>query len=236
MLNFKRLVINLFAGATTGLVTLTYSISFAALIFSGVLAPYFSQGVTTALISSVITGVFVSYFGKFKFGIAGPDSNSAAILALMAYDIAQQLHTKHAVEESIVPTVMTAIALSSILTGLILYLIGKSRSARWARFIPYTVMGRFLAGTGWLITRSSFKVMAGVPLEWDKLPHLLRGDVIIHWLLGLIFSIATIIATKYIRHVLTMPVMLLLTIILFDIFWRFIPGTVNSTQGWGLMI
>ncbi len=82
MLNLKRLIINLFAGTATGLVTLTYSISFAALIFSGILASYFSQGVTSALISSVITGVFVSYFGKFKFGIAGPDSNSAAILAL----------------------------------------------------------------------------------------------------------------------------------------------------------
>lgn len=230
---FKRLIINLFAGATTGLVTLTYSISFAALIFSGALVPYFSQGVITALISSVIMGVFVSFFSTFAFAIAGPDSNSAAILALMVYSIAEQLHAKHILEENILPTVLTAIALSSILTGFILYIIGKFRLARWARFIPYTVMGGFLAGTGWLITRSSFKVMAGVPLEWDELTHLLDGDVLIYWLPGLIFSIVTLIATKYIRHVLTMPVMLLMTIIIFDILW-FISGSVNSSQGWFL--
>ncbi|RUT08794.1 sulfate permease [Dulcicalothrix desertica PCC 7102] len=233
-MSFKQIVINLFAGTTTGLVTLAYSISFAALIFSGVLAPYFSQGVTSALISSLITGIFVSYFSKLKFVIAGPDSNSAAILALMVYDITEQVSAKDSVEVNTLPTVWAAIALSSILTGLVLYLIGKSKSARWARFIPYTVMGGFLAGTGWLITRSSFKVMAGVPLEWNKLSYLFQEDILIHWLPGLIFSVATIIATKYIRHVLTMPVMLLLTIILFDLFWLFISDTVHSSQGWFL--
>lgn len=229
-MQLKKLITNVFAGATTGLVTLTYSVSFAALIFSGSLAPYFSQGVTSALISSLITGIWVTCKSAFPFAIAGPDSNSAAILALMAFGIAEQLHKKHVT--NVLPTVWTAIALSSILTGLVLYAIGKSRSARWARFIPYTVMGGFLAGTGWLITRSSFKVMAGVPLEWDELPHLFQRDVIIYWLSGLIFSIATILVTKYIRHVLVMPVMLLTTIILFDILWRLFKGGVNSPQGW----
>ncbi|NJR62019.1 MAG: hypothetical protein HC769_26230 [Cyanobacteria bacterium CRU_2_1] len=78
-----QLLSNLFAGLITGLVSLTYSLSFAALIFSGSLLPFFPQGVGSALISSVITGIVVALRSSFPFATAGPDSNSAVILALM---------------------------------------------------------------------------------------------------------------------------------------------------------
>ncbi len=84
-------VSRLFAGLILGLVTLTYSISFAALIYSGSLSPYFPQGLASALIGSVIVGTIVAAASGFPFAIAGLDANGAPILALMASAIAQEL-------------------------------------------------------------------------------------------------------------------------------------------------
>ena len=53
-----KLLPNVLAGLTVGLVSLTYSVSFAALIFTGSLSPGFPQGVGSALITSA-NGSFV---------------------------------------------------------------------------------------------------------------------------------------------------------------------------------
>lgn len=217
-LQLPKLLANLFAGLTSGLVALTYSISFAALIFSGSLSPYFPQGVGIALVSSVIAGIVVALRSTFPFAIAGPDPNSAPILALMASAITADLQATGAVTR-IFPTVWMAIALGTFFTGLFLYVMGRLHLGRWARFIPYTVMGGFLAGTGWLITRSSFKVMADLPLGWGELPRLIQLDTLVHWLPGLIFALVLIGAGKYYQHVLVLPAMLLGAIALFHLLW-----------------
>lgn len=56
-----KLLPNVLAGLTVGLVSLTYSVSFAALIFTGSLSPGFPQGVGSALITSAIVGAIVSF-------------------------------------------------------------------------------------------------------------------------------------------------------------------------------
>jgi SulP family sulfate permease len=149
----RSLLPNLFAGLTAGLVTLIYSISFAALIFSGNLTHFFPQGVGSALIGTTVTAIIVASRSSFPFVLAGPDSNASAILALMASAIATSLESPDAAGR-LFPTFWVAITLGTILTGLFLFILGRLRLGRWARFIPYPVMGGFLAGTGWLIARS----------------------------------------------------------------------------------
>jgi MFS superfamily sulfate permease-like transporter len=82
------------------------------------------------------------------------------------------------------------IVLSTFLTGAFLYLVGRFRMGRWIRFIPYPVIGGFLAGTGWLLARGSFKVMCGIPLSLDSMGTLLEKGAILHWLPGGFFALA----------------------------------------------
>jgi SulP family sulfate permease len=200
------------------LVTLTYSISFAALIFSGNLAHFFPQGVGCALIGATISPIIIALRGSFPFAVAGPESNSAAILALMASAIAHSLESP-ASAERLFPTVWVAITLGTILTGLFLFILGRLRLGRWARFIPYPVMGGFLAGTGWLITRSSFKVMTGVPLDLDQLPKLVQFETFLHWLVGLLFALVLLFVLKRYKHFLVLPCLLITGVVFFHVLW-----------------
>ncbi|MBV9387781.1 MAG: SLC26A/SulP transporter family protein [Chroococcidiopsidaceae cyanobacterium CP_BM_ER_R8_30] len=229
-----KLLPNLLAGIAVGLVSLTYSISFAALLFSGNLSPYFPQGVGSALVSSAIAGTFVALRSSFPFAIAGPDSNAAAILAMMVSAITQEIRSSSRVEQ-LFPTVWMGIACSTLLAGLLLYAMGRLRLGRWARFIPYPVMGGFLAGTGWEITRNSFKVMVGLPLGWDELPHLFQFPTLIHWLPGMLFAGGLIAMTQYYPHPLVLPTLLLGAIAGFNLLWHLLQVFVPLTpQGWFL--
>src|SRR5688572_9893323 len=99
---------NLLAGLTSGLVTLVYSISFAALIFSEKLVAHFPQGVSTALIGATVTAIIVTWRSPFPFTLAGPEANSAIILALAARSIAEALNSP-ADQASVYPTIWAGI-------------------------------------------------------------------------------------------------------------------------------
>ncbi len=212
---------NVFAGLTAGLVTLVYSISFAALIFSGNLTPFFPQGLSTALIGATIPAIIVACCSQFPFALAGPESNSAIILALMASAIASSVNVAQNPQQ-LYPTVWLAITLSTVLVGLFLFILGWCRLGQWARFIPYPVIGGFLAGTGWLIVRSSFKVMAGVPLDLTELSYLLKPPQVLHWGVGLLFAITLLVMLNRYRHFFVLPGLLIAGIICFNTVWYLI--------------
>lgn len=157
-----NLLPNFFAGLISGLVTLTYSLSFAALIFSGSLSSYLPLGISSALISAALIALGVACGSSLPFAIAGPDPNSSALLALVAASIATQLTAQNS-PATIFPTVWAAIALSTIFTGIFLFSLGRLRLGRFVRFIPYPVMGGFLAGTGWLVVRGPLLSWLGYP-------------------------------------------------------------------------
>jgi SulP family sulfate permease len=204
---------NLVAGLTTGLVTLVYTVSFAALIFSGKLAPYFPQGLGCALIGATITATVVAWRSPFPFTLAGPEANSAIVLALAGRAIASAL-TSPDQENALYPTVWAAIILSTLASGAFLYSLGRFRLGQFARYVPYPVIAGFLAGTGWLITRSSFKVMTGVPLDFAELPRLLSTDAASQWIAGLGVAVLLFVFLHRFKHFLVLPGLLLGGIIL----------------------
>lgn len=82
-LNVERVTSVLLAGFIAGIVTLISSVSFAALIFNGVLAPYVSSGITILIATAVVAGSLFSLLSSCRPLVAMPDDDTAPILALM---------------------------------------------------------------------------------------------------------------------------------------------------------
>lgn len=184
----QTLLPNLLSGIISGIINLIYSVSFAALIFPGTLSSYLPLGLSCALISAIFTTAITAVKSSLPFNISGPDSNGAVILALMAASISQFLITQEATE-SIFPTLIWVIILSTFLTGLWLFALGKLRLGRFIRFIPYPVVGGFLAGIGWLFIQGSLKVMTGIPFDFEQLDKFLRDDFMLFWVPGVVLGI-----------------------------------------------
>jgi sulfate permease, SulP family len=193
------------AGSLSGLVTLTYSVSYAALIFKGSLLDRLDLGIGMALISAIVVAFVVALQSSFRFAIAGPDSNASAILALMASAIVAGASS----DEEALSTVVMALALSSLFVGVTLFSIGRLKLGYLVRYIPFPVLGGFLAGTGWLITKGAFSVMTGQSFGFNNLDVLLQWKWQILWLPGLGLAICMMLVMSRFKHYLVFPSLIL---------------------------
>ncbi|ASC71589.1 sulfate permease [Halomicronema hongdechloris C2206] len=207
----SRLFPSLTAGLVTGVIGVFRGISYAALIFSGALSGYLSLGVGMAVFSTAIVSIVVALASSLPGMIATPLAAPTAILALLAGQIARQLQGTVS-SEVILVTVLAAIAVSSLVTGAVLWLLGRFQLGRKIRFIPYPVVGGFMAGTGWLLVDGSIQVTADFALSLDTLPQLLTPAFLSHWGCALAFALGLMLLSWRYQHFLVMPAALLASI------------------------
>ena len=128
------------SGVATSVISLIYSLSFAALIFSGPLAGGLSKGISALLIGTGVTALAVAMLSTFRFAISGPDGNACAVMASIAAGIALDLSASVPPEVAVI-NVLYLLAFSTFITGIFLAALGAARAGRWIRFVPYPVVG-----------------------------------------------------------------------------------------------
>lgn len=227
------LIPSIISGLVTGMIGAIRAISYAALIFSGLLTPHLSAGVGMTVFSTGIISAIVALSSALPGMIATPLAAPTAILATMAGAIAMEMQPTANAHEIYI-TVTAAIAGGSLCTGVFLFTLGRLNWGDAIRFIPYPVVGGFMAGTGWLLIDGFFQVTTDVSLTWAQLPVLIEADTLSHWLVGLGIAITLLIASNRFKHYLIMPGTLLGAIALFYgvLFALGIPLDQAREQGW----
>lgn len=163
---------DLTAGIIVGIVALPLAIAFG--IASGV-SP------TEGLITAIIGGFIVSFLGGSKVQIGGP---TGAFIVIVYGIIAQ-----HGID---------GLAISTLMAGLMLLLMGFLRLGTVIRFIPYPIIVGFTSGIAVTIFTTQVKDILGLTI--DKIP----GDFLGKWEayfahldtwqpLSLIFAVATVL-------------------------------------------
>ncbi|MBX3010401.1 MAG: SLC26A/SulP transporter family protein [Caldilineaceae bacterium] len=202
------------AGLVVSLVAIIFNISYAALIFTGPLAEYLPFGITASLLALSISAIVVPLFSSLPILCAGPDSLTAAVVALITANAAAAL-VASGQTAALFPTILLTFVFATTSTGVVLWLAGRFQLGHWVRYIPYPVIGGFLAGTGWLVTRGGIKVMTAVPLEWHELDRLLAWDALVLWGPGLFFGLALLLLSRFYKHFLLIPIFVLAATALF---------------------
>jgi SulP family sulfate permease len=209
----QQLFPNLTAGVLMGITEVVGALSFGSLIFSGVLAPNLPYGIGMALASAAVLMIATSLTSRVPGVIASSQDSPAVILAVIASALAGSLSA--ATPEDRLATVLVAIAVTTLLTGLFYLALGSFRLGGLVRYVPYPVVGGFLAGTGWLLVQGAFGVVAGHSLTLAHLPALLRPDRLILWVPALLFALALFSGLRRFKHPFTMPAILLGAIAIF---------------------
>jgi len=143
-------------GLVLGAINLPTVISFAILIYSGELAPFAGAGIGMILFGGFIIQLVIALTNSMPGIIGGPQDSPAAILSLMAVAILAQM--PGASSEAKFITVTVTVIVTSVLTGIFFLIIGGFKLGRFVRFIPYPVVGGFIAGTGLLLVKGALGV------------------------------------------------------------------------------
>jgi SulP family sulfate permease len=207
------------SGLVFALVIITYCISFSALIFQGDLSGGLTLGLSALLTGTVITCLIVALTSTLAPAGAGPDTPAVAVLSVLAAAIATHASATNMSAELAVFHVMIAISLSTLLTGLLMFALGACRLGVWLRFVPYPVIGGFLAASGWLLITGGIEVMTGVApqLSLSSILALFTPEHFPQMLLGAVFAVGVFLLRKRIDSFLTLPIAFFSMVVLFDV-------------------
>ncbi len=194
------------AGIVAGLITVIMSVSFATLIFADpALSSFIPQAVALALLSAAVIAFIVSQFSSYPCTLAFPQDKIAPLLALLSAAIAAEMPGM-AGTPRLYYTVIAALAISALAVGIFLFALGFFKLGALIRFIPYPVIGGFLAGTGFLLVKGAVGVMTGAKPAYATLGALFEPATLVKWAGGAVFAVALLLVSRKIKHILVMPV------------------------------
>ena len=204
----KKLLPSLMAGLVIGIIATNLTISFTALIYSGELIAYLPMGISLALFSLAVISIISALSSSLPGIISGPRSSPAAILGLGTAVIASSLAGKVSPDE-IFLSVVAMVAFTSILAGVFFLLLGQFNLGNLVRFLPYPVIGGFLAGIGLLLVRGSLRVLTGASFHFADMAVFFQSEIFFKWFSGFLFALFVFFTTRKVKHFLVMPGILL---------------------------
>ena len=232
--DFRELLPVISIGLVDGVIVLPLVISFAILIFSGEMTAFATTGIGMVLFGGLIVQLVIGLTNSVPGMIGAPQDSPAAILGLTAAAIAASM--KGASAEAKFITVVVTVILTSIISGLFFVFIGGFKLSRFVRFIPYPVVGGFIAGTGLLLVQGALSVMLGATPSLANLNVLLKAEHLLLWIPGVLFGALVLIASRHLRHFLTYPALLLGTILIFYVSLWISGADLNEIREMGLLL
>src|SRR5581483_9529095 len=127
-------------------------LSFAALLFAGPLASQLPGAIGLLLVGDAVLVLVVALWSSYPGSIAVSQDVPGAILATAIAAVAGTLAARAGPAEQFATSVLVVVG-TSLITGLCMLVLGSFRLGGLVRFLPYPVMGGFLAGTGWLLLK-----------------------------------------------------------------------------------
>ena len=202
------------AAVSTGLVLAVLIVVFgptqATTVFAGPLDPFVAQGTGMILFGCSTMCLITALTGSYRGTVSMPIFATAVALLAIGSLVAASMSS--ASDEAVFATMVVIIALTTLTTALCFLLIGRFRLANLFRFMPYPLVGGFLAGLGGVLTASSFSITCGIALKWETLSELLEPDMILRWAPSVVYAVVLLLITKLRPHYLVLPASVVLAV------------------------
>ncbi len=205
---------NILSSIVLWIVTIVVAVSCAALIFKGELLEYAEFGIAIAIVSAIIINLMVAIFGSDYATVGSPQSAPVLIQASLVGGFIMEAPPTMS-DEEIFLTAASIIIVSAFLMGLFMLLLSAGRAGSLIRYVPYPVMGGFLAGSGFLLLQDSFAIMTDMQLFRYPIDALLEGPVIARWLPGLAYAIGLLALLRRTGNFALLPVGIVAGVALF---------------------
>ena len=223
----KGWLIPLAAGVIIGAVEVVLAVAFAAFVFGGVLVRHLGDGIGLYLAAAALTLGILAWRAGSRGVVGSVQDAAVAVLALVAASTAAKAAELARVAQTtgvvaveapdVFLTVIAATLVVTVLCGVVFWALGTFRLGNLVRFVPYPVVGGFLAGTGWLLLKGGIYVASGVLPSLRTIDNLLHSFVLQLWLPAFVFGVAMLLAVRVVRRPLVLPAMIGIGLVLFVI-------------------
>ena len=215
-LGMERLLPALTSGGCNAIIIISVEISFAAMIFSGPNSSFVSRGIGILLLGTFLVGLITTLKSSHPNAVALVQDVPVAILAAPLAGIGAAMGpAAQAGGDALFYTLVFSMAASSMVVGLLMLVMAWFKLGNLVRFVPYPVIGGFLAGIGWLLFKGGIEVMSQASADLNVLGGLFTQAVMVKWLPGLAFALLLFWMLRNFSHFLILPGMVLAGVLLF---------------------
>ncbi|KAK6542194.1 hypothetical protein TWF694_007957 [Orbilia ellipsospora] len=195
------LLLNVLDGLSYGMILFPLGES----IFSD-LAP---DGLSMFYVSCIISQLVYSCgFSRFKGGVGSEMIEVVPFFHKMAFTIISEVGSDR--PEVVLSTTIFSMAISSIMTGLVFFLLGYMKSGSLIGFFPRHILVGCIGGVGWFLVATGIEVGARLDgsLEYtlDTLEKLISFPTLLMWLLPLGLAISLLVILQFANHPFTVPI------------------------------
>jgi SulP family sulfate permease len=203
------------AGVVIGAVEVVFAVAFASLVFAGYFEFYFlDDGVGLYLGAAALTLAFMAWRAGRRGIVGGLQGTGAAMMAVVSASVV--VHGAGSPND-IFLSALAAILVAMVLCGVVFWWLGSRRRGDLIRFVPYPVVGGFLAGTGWLLFKGGVYVASRVSPFFNPLSDLVETSALQRWLPALAFGVILLIAVRVIKRPLVIPAVIVIGLAVFGI-------------------
>src|SRR5918996_808019 len=213
------------AGLIIGAVECVLAIAFAAFVFGrSALVTRLPEGIGLYRGAAVLTLGFLAWRAGPRGVVGSVQDAAAAVLSIVASAVAAKAaelaHTaqisglKDYDPPDIFLTVVAATFLVTVLCGAVFLVIGRFRLGDLIRFVPYPVVGGFLAGTGWLLFKGGVNAATGMQVHLYNVDQLFEFQLI-HLLPALAFGATLLLAVRVVKRPLVIPATIAIGLVVF---------------------
>ncbi len=231
----SRLVPAVSSGLVLGVLCVVIELSLASLIFSGPLAGFAAKAAGLTLCGATVMCLFVALCSAFPSSICAPQDASAAVMATVGASVAASLAASGHPEHAAV-TVGAGMVVSTLATGLMFLVMGRFDLGNLMRYVPYPVMGGFMAGIGWLLVQGGVGIVTGVSLSFHDLPALLAMDKLLRLLPAALLAFGLIAALGRWSNAFILPGTLVAAAILFVLYLAATGMSLENAQNAGYLL
>jgi SulP family sulfate permease len=209
-------------GVVLGLVEVILAVAFATVVFGGRLVRFWPNAIGLCLLGAAITMGILAWRAGKRGVVGSVQDAAAAVLAVISFKISVATFATLLPDVRGAPvrgtpqdaflTTVAAILVVTTLCGITFLILGTFKLGNVVRFIPYPVLGGFLAGTGWLLLKYGIGVAAGTQValqsrrEATRTFHQLSGSFLLpRWLPALIFGVLILLITRISKRPVLIP-------------------------------
>jgi SulP family sulfate permease len=149
------------AGLVASVVLIGNIVSFGALMFPGDLSAGIPVAIWAMLIGACVGGVWIALTTSLPPLTTVIDSPTGAALILLSALTASGVRAAGGSPEAAIQSVMLVFTTATLLSGAVLYGLGACKWGSYFRFVPYPVVGGFLAATGCFLIAGAVRMTAG---------------------------------------------------------------------------
>lgn len=224
----------LFAGLIIGLMAIVFAISFAAIIYTGDMAQFLDRGIGLTLAGAAIMAVVGTFSLSYRGTIVQPQDVTALVLSLAVATIAAGWTGTN--PDELFATVAVLVAVTTALTGFATYVFGYYGLGFVARFIPYPVLGGFLAATGYLLTLGAIGMTIGGGIDIWNLASIFDSGNPERWVPWIATGLLFCVITQRLRHGAVLPTCIVLAALGFYAALWFSGTSLADARALGLLL